>query len=122
MVLASALAAIGCNGGLNAEEEFQLEVGEISTFIVDPAPRTSNLKVQAESTGAPISVFVYPQEFDEEVDRMITLGKPSDYVLARETDAQSIDLVVPVEANQETAVRIHNAGRDVARVKLTMKN
>lgn len=122
LAIAGALAAtaVGCNPSLDAEEAFQLEVGEIATFIVDAAPRSSNLKVNAESNGSPISVFVYPQEFEEEVDRMITLGKPSDLVLARETEAESIGLVVPIEANQKTAVRVHNAGREVARVKLTM--
>lgn len=99
-----------------------LEVGEISVIEVDAVGRAQTITVNAASTGGPLSVSLYLAKHDAEVERAITLGTPSDLILARQTSVHAAELAATIPAGEKAAVRIESAGGEAAQVELIISN
>ena len=112
----------GCGPSLHQHHTVTLEVGEISVFVLDAAGVEQTVRVTAKSPGAPVSVYVYLNENDAEVERKITLGKPSDLILSSAEESEEIAIDAKIPANKETAVRIVSRSREAANVDLTITN
>ena len=120
MLLFMAIACSGCTAQLNDQRTLTLEVGEIRTIVLAPVEREQIIKIAARSPDCPISVYVYLSENDEEVDRKITLGKPSDLILSSQTESEEIALEANIPANKEAMVRVASASPDKATVHLVI--
>lgn len=112
----------GCGPSLHQHHTVTLEVGEISVFVLDAVGVEQTIRVTAKSPSAPVSVYVYLNENDAEVERKITLGKPSDLILSSAEKSEEIAIEAKIPANQEAAVRIMSASRETANVDLTITN
>lgn len=119
-LLLLALVVVGCRARLDDTRTFTLPVGEIDTFYIDAidAPRT--LRVNAQSTDGTIDVYLYLESNQEEVERMITLGKDSELVLASSGASNDVALQATIPPKETAVVMVRSASQQPAEVKLTM--
>lgn len=116
------LMTLGCRPALEERRSMTLEVGEISVIEVDAVGREQTITASVTSTGGPLSVSLYLAKDDAEVERAITLGAPSDLILARQTAVNEAHLAATIPAGEKAAVRIESAGREAAQVQLIISN
>ena len=112
----------GCGPTLSHTKDYSLAVGEIIEVPFEPISREQTIKVVATSPGKPIKVHVYLADDAEEVDRMLTLDKPTDLPLASQEDAEEITLEATVPAGKEVIVRLQPMGSTSADVNLQVTN
>ncbi len=110
----------GCTPRFNDHRQFQLEVGEISTFIIDGVARKRELRVTGNSTGGTIDVYVYLEENQDEAERLITLGKSGTLTIAGVENAAEVNLIASVPAEKNVIVMVRNSSREVADIDLKM--
>lgn len=120
--LVAVVVATGCGPQLNDQRQLTLPIGEISTIVLAPAAQQQKIKVAASAPGGLISVYVYLNKHEAEVDRKITLDKPTDLILAHEVKSESVVLHADIPAREEAVVRIHGASRDADQVNLSITN
>ena len=113
----------GCGGPkLSDDREVSLEIGEIKTILLDSVSREQTITVKASSPGAPIDLHVYLPQYEEAIERKITLGKPPENLLASQVNAEEVSVSAVVPARQETVIRLQPAGRTAATVHLKISN
>ena len=116
------VSAAGCQPRLADSRTLTLEVGEISVIVLDPVGKQQKIRVTAKSPGAPVSVYIYLNEHDAEVERKITLDKPTELIIASQVKSEDIALEATIPANQEAAVRVASGSRETATVDLSISN
>ena len=88
-----------------AARKYRLEIGEIKTILLESASREQTITVKASSPGAPIDLHVYLPQYEEAIERKITLGKPPENLLASQVNAEVVFVWAVVPARQETVIR-----------------
>lgn len=111
-----------CGPTLSHQQDYSLAVGEFLEIPFDPITREQTIKIVAKSPGKLIKVHVYLSEDKAEVNRMITLGKPVENLLASQEEAEEVALEATVPANKEVVVRLQPAGPTSAQVHLEVTN
>lgn len=97
----------GCQTRFQDERTIDFEVkGDIRTLIVDPQAGERTLTVSAKANKA-IDVYIYLEENQEEAERMITLKKPSDVVLATAENTTDVNLTAKLPSNKSACVMFH---------------
>ncbi|WP_442481523.1 hypothetical protein [Aeoliella sp. SH292] len=120
-LIAATLCLAGCQTRFLDQQTIDFaEAGEISTFVVPPTTGERTLQVSAKSNNA-IDVYVYLEENQEEAERMITLEKPSDLVLAMAENTTAADLTAKIVPNKSACVMI-KADSGGTKVELKMND
>ena len=121
-LLAFVVGLVGCAPRLVDDREVSLEAGDVTSISVPASTADQTVTITATSADVPIEVNVFLKEHEDEVERMLTLQKPTDKLLASATDSKSVSLQVAVPANQEALVRIHSKVQKPTTVTLRLRN
>lgn len=108
----SLLVLVGCQTRFSDVRMITFEApGEISTLIVDAAPRERQLSVEA-SANYPIGVYVYLEENQDEAERFITLGKESELLIGKAKGATEVDLTATIPTDKTAIVMVVSTKAD----------
>lgn len=112
----------GCSPSLIDNREVTMKAGEIVPIVFGPFGQEKTVKVIVSSPGAPISVYVHPQDKTEHVDYAISFDKePQDtYAGVASTEGETLTAVIP--ANTEAVVRLQPVGQSEPTVQLKISN
>lgn len=72
------------------------------------------------ATGGTVDVYVYLEENQDEVERLLTLGKGGTLMITGVEDTEDVNLIAPVPSGKTAIVMIRNMSRDIADVDLKM--
>jgi hypothetical protein len=112
-LVAALLCLAGCQDRFVDERTITFEKNaDLRTLIVPASTAERTLHV---------SVHVFLEENQEEAERMITLQKRSDLVLAEAEDTTKVNLKAKLPPNKTACVMIH-AGNDATKVELMMND
>ncbi len=112
----------GCMARFYDHREFVLDVGEISTFVVDGISRKRVLRVMGAATGGKVDVYVFLEENQAEVERLLTLGKGARLMITGVEKTNELGLVAPIPADKTAIVLVRNMSSQPAEVDLKMSD
>jgi hypothetical protein len=119
LLIAALLCFAGCQDRFVDERTITFDKNaDIRTLIVPATTGERTLYVTANSDN-PIDVYVFLEEKQEEAERMITLQKPSDLVLAKAEHKTNVNLKATLPPNKSACVMIGTEGEE-AEVELSM--
>jgi hypothetical protein len=114
---------LGCGvPRLSDEHSLTLEIGEIRTLAIDPLGVEQTIKVVASSPDGPFNVHIYPQEYEAQIERSITLGKLPEHVIASSENTRETTLEATIPPDKEAIIRFYPAARKQITVNVTLSN
>ncbi len=122
LALALTFTVPGCTPRLFDQREVSLQLGEVVSIPIGAVGHEQPIRVTASSPDAPINLQVFLAKDEPHVERMLTLEKPTDKLLAYKENSEQITLEAIVPANEEVIVRLQPAGRHSAQVHLELSN
>ena len=121
-LVALTVVSAGCyRTVLNLEKTYEFLPGDEQEIIVEPARREQKIKVEASSSAAPVSIFVFLEKDRDAVKRDIrTRKEPLTNLLAHEEKTTSASLEATIPADSSAVVLITRASKaTTVTVKLT---
>ncbi|MFL5244773.1 MAG: hypothetical protein ACJ8FY_21945 [Gemmataceae bacterium] len=112
----------GCNAKLNEEMKKELAFGEDWEFIIDGGRYKQKVKIEVDSSGAPVSVNVFLAKDRDNVMAALFSSKSSDLILASEQKTERATLEASAPAKEDLIIRIKNAGDKKANVSVKITN
>jgi hypothetical protein len=115
------LPQAGCQKKLNDERTVVVEPGEEKLIIADPASRDQAVNVSWNSSGTPVSVYLYLEKDQKEAAKAITLGNASRSLLGKKEQSESGELEVQVPAGEKITVMLTSRKQAKVGVKILGK-
>ncbi len=78
------------------------------------------LRVVGSATGGKLDVYVYLEENQEEVERLLAFGKGARLMITGVEDATEVNLIAPIPAEKTAIVMVRNQTSVPAEVDLKM--
>ncbi|MGI9455147.1 MAG: hypothetical protein ACR2NU_01210 [Aeoliella sp.] len=113
---------VGCSSRFHDKRNETLEVGAVVDYAIPATGQARSIHVTATVVGGPVDVYVYLADDQDEAQRMITLGKPSDTFLTSSEATNNVDVTAEIPPNQEAFVTVRTAGREESQLELTMSD
>src|SRR5581483_9578767 len=111
-----AAAATGCLSRLHVTKTYALKVGQVQALSIDAPARDQTVTVAVE-TDAPVTVYMFLQRDEEQVEHAVQIGKMPEKALAKWEGDSAGSLSAKVPAKEVAIVRAES-GSKAAKVKL----
>jgi hypothetical protein len=112
--------AAGCQSRLNVERPIKLDQGK-DHFVNLDAPKYDQTVALTLTSDVPVDVYVFLERDQDEVDRLVTLGKSSEKLLASRTKVQSDSLEAKIPAKERAVVMLRPSKSGTANLKIVGK-
>src|SRR5262249_3212907 len=112
------LAQAGCQKKLSDDRTIQVEPGEEKLIIADPASRDQGVSVSWNSTGTPVSVYLFLEKDQQAASEAIMLSKASSKLLAKKEQADTGTLEAQVPAGEKLTVMVTSRKQAKVGVKI----